>query len=162
MFRIVVRESTYRFTAPLQQQQPIETLEQERRRLMDRTQDRLPMVRQLPQEPDNVPCALAVETRGRFIKEEKQLRLASELYTNRQPLPCFDSKAQHQSISERLEFKEFKDFLHISVLLRFGDFVGLTQISREPQCFSNRCGPFVNVHLLSCFQIWISLRRTAR
>ena len=63
--------NTHRFTAPLQQEQPVEAFEQERRRLVDCAQDGLSMICQLPQEPDNIPRALSIETRGRFVKEEK-------------------------------------------------------------------------------------------
>ena len=70
-FRVAIQVGTYGLTTPLQQQQPIETFEQERRRLMDRTQDGLSVIRQLPQEPDDVPRALAIETRSRFIQEEQ-------------------------------------------------------------------------------------------
>ena len=38
---------------------------------MNRTQDSLPMIRQLPQEPNDVTRALTIETRGWFIQEKE-------------------------------------------------------------------------------------------
>ena len=98
---------------------------------MNRAQDGLSMIRQLPQEPNDVPRALTVETRGRFIQEQEQLWLASELNTDRQPFSCFNSKAGDQSISKWLEFEEFADLLHVGVLLGYGNFAGLTQVCGE-------------------------------
>ena len=118
---------------------------------MNRTQNSLSMICQLPQEPNDIPCALTIETRGWFIQEKEQLGLASELDTDRQPFSCFNSKAGDQSVSEWLEFEEFDDFLHVSILLGFGNFARLTQIRRESHRLSNRCGALVDVHLLSCF-----------
>ena len=119
---------------------------------MDRAQDGLPVIRQLPQEPDDVPRALTVKTRSWFVQEEEQLRFAGEFHTNRHPLPCLASETQYQSVSERLELEKFNDFLHISILLGFGDLEGLAQISRESHRFSNSCRALVNVHLFSCFK----------
>ena len=129
---------------------------------MDRTQDGLSMIRQLPQEPNDVPRALTVETRGRFIQEQEQLWLAGELNTDRQPLPCFNSKAGDQSVSEWLEFEKFDDFFHVGVLLGYGNFAGLTQICRESHRFSNSRGTLMNVHLLSYFEQSFSLWRNNR
>ena len=129
---------------------------------MNRAQDGLSMIRQLPQEPNDVPRALTVETRGRFIQEQEQLRLASELNTNRQPFSCFNSKTGDQSISEWLEFEEFDDFFHVSILLGYGNFAGLTQICRESHRFSNSRGALVNVHLFSYSEKLINLRRNSR
>jgi len=128
---------------------------------MDRAQDGLSMICQLPQEPNDVPRALTVETRGWFIQEQEQLRLASELNTNRQPFSCFNSKAGDKSVSEWLEFEEFDDLLHVRVLLGYGNFTGLTQICGESHRFSNRRGALMNVHLFSCFEEPLASGRTA-
>ena len=117
------------------------------------------MICQFPQEPNDVPRALTIETRGRFIQEQKQLWLASELNTDRQPFSRFDSKAGDQSVSEWLEFEEFDDFFHVSVLLGYGNFAGLTQICGESHRLSNSRGALMNVHLFSYFEKSISLRR---
>ena len=89
----MVLGGTNRFTTPLQQEQPVETLEQKRGGLMDRTQNGLSVIRQLPQEPNDVPRALTIEARGGFIEEKKQLWFASKLNADRQSLSCFSSKA---------------------------------------------------------------------
>jgi len=119
---------------------------------MDRTQDGLSMVCQLPQEPNDVPRALTIETRGWFIQEQEQLWLAGKLNANGQSFSCFNSKAGDQSVSEWLEFEEFDDLLHVSVLLRYGNFAGLTQICGESHRFSNRRGTLMDIHLFSYFE----------
>jgi hypothetical protein len=53
---------------------------------MNRAQDGLSMICQLPQQPSDVPHALTIGTRGWFIIEKEELRLAGEPNTNRQPL----------------------------------------------------------------------------
>ena len=82
---------------------------------MDRAQDGLALIRQLPQESDDVPRVLTIEIRGGFIQVES----ASEFHTDRHPLPCLTSEIRYQGVSERLEFE------HINVLLGFSDLVGL-------------------------------------
>jgi len=129
---------------------------------MDGAQDGLPVIRQLPQEPDNIPRALAIEARSGFIQEEEQLWFAGELHTNRHSFPCLASKAQYQSVGERLEFEEFDDFFHVSVLLGLGNLIRLAQISREPHRFSDRCRTLVDIHLLGYFQVPVSPRIAER
>ena len=119
---------------------------------MNSAHDCLPMIRQLPQEPNDVPSALTVETRGRLIQKEEEFRLASKLDSNRQPLSRFNSKAEDESVGEWLKFEEFDDFLHVGILLCLGNFVGLTQVCRESHSLSNGCGALVDIHLLSYFQ----------
>ena len=71
---------------------------------MNPTQDGLSMIYRLPQEPNDIPRALTIKARGRFVQEKEQLRLASEFNSDCQPLSCFDSKTGDQSISEWLVF----------------------------------------------------------
>ena len=64
-----------RLAAALEKEELVECLDEERRRLVDRAQDRLAAVCELAEEADEVPRALAIETRGRLVEEEEQLGL---------------------------------------------------------------------------------------
>ena len=96
---------------------------------MDRAKDSLALVRQLPQEPDDVPRALAIQSRGRFVQEQQQFGLGGELDTDRKTLAGFDVQRHDDRVGERLKFQEFDDLLDICVLLFLRDVVRLPQVS---------------------------------
>ena len=57
---------------------------------MDHAKNGLTLVCKLPQEPNNVPCTLTIQSRGRFVQEQQQLGLGGELDTDRETLAGFD------------------------------------------------------------------------
>ena len=96
---------------------------------MDRTKNGLALVRKLPQEPDNVPGALTIQSRGRFVQEQQQFGLGGKLDTDRKTFAGFDIQRYDNRVGERLKFQEFDDLLDICVLLFLRDVVRLPQVS---------------------------------
>ena len=92
-------DRTYSFATPFQQQKTIKAGEQEGRRLVDRAKNGLALVRELPQEPDDVPRALTVQPGRRFIQEQQELRFRSEFDTDRKTLASFDVQREDNRIS---------------------------------------------------------------
>jgi len=115
--------------------------------LVDRAKDSLALVRQLPQEPDDVPCALTIQSRGRFVQEQQQFGLGGELDTDRKTLAGFDVQRHDDRISKGLKFQEFDDFLDICVLLFLRDVVRLPQVSRKPHGLTDSSRALVYIHL---------------
>jgi hypothetical protein len=99
----VQSNSDLRFTTPLQQQETVEAGEQERRRLVNRAKNGLALVREFPQEPDDVPRALTVQSRGRFVQKQQELGFRSELDTDRKTLAGFDVQRYDDRISVEAE-----------------------------------------------------------
>ena len=64
-----------RLPALAEEQEPIKYLEQLGRRLVDRAEDSLAVIRKLTKEADNSPSALRVETGCGFVEEEEEFRL---------------------------------------------------------------------------------------
>ena len=71
----------------------VELLEKDSRRLMNCAENGLTIVCQLAQEGADCPGALRVETTGRFIQEQKQLRFGCKFHANSQKLPLLDIQA---------------------------------------------------------------------
>ena len=116
--------------------------------MVDRAKNGLTLVRKLPQEPNNVPRALTIQSRGRFVQEQQQLGLGGELDTYRKTLAGFDVQRYDDRISEGLKLQEFDDLLDICVLLLLRDVVRLPQVSREPHGLTDSSCAFVDIHLL--------------
>ena len=90
----------HRLATALEQQKPVERLDEERRRLVNRAQDRLAIVGKLAEEADEVLRALAVESRCRLV-EEQQRRAACELDDDRETFVCLDTLRRKARASER-------------------------------------------------------------
>lgn len=75
-----------------QEEQAVELLEQDGRRLMDGAQDGLATVSKLPHQGADRPSSLRVETGSGFVQEKKKLRLRGKLDGNRQTLALLDIK----------------------------------------------------------------------
>ena len=96
---------------------------------MNRAKNSLAIVCQLLQEPHDVPRALTIQSRGRFVQEQQQFGFGGELDTDRKTLAGFDVQRYDDRISEGLEFQEFDNLFNICVLLLLRDVVRLPQVS---------------------------------
>jgi len=83
---------------------------------MDRAKNGLALVRKLPQEPHDVPCALTIQSRGRFVQEQQQFWLGGELDTDRKTLAGFNVQRYGNRVGERLKLQKFDDLLDIRAL----------------------------------------------
>ena len=96
---------------------------------MDCAKDGLALVCEFPEESDKVPCALGVQTGGRFIKEEQQFGFASQLDSDGQPFPSFYVQAEYQSLREILQLEKLDHLFDIGILFFLGNVLGLTKVS---------------------------------
>ena len=140
---------TYSFTTPFQQQKTIEAGEQKSRRLVDRAKNSLALVGELPQKPNNVPRALTIQPRCRFVQEQQEFGLGSELNTDRETFASFDVQREHKGVGERLELQKLNDFLDVRVFLLLRDVIWLSEVSGEPHSFADGSCTLVHVHLFS-------------
>ena len=115
---------------------------------MDRTKNRLALVGELPQEPDDIPRALTVQSGRRFVQEQKELRLRGEFDTNRKALASFDVQRHDDRIGQKLKLQELDDLLDVCVLLLLWNVVWLPQVSGEPHRLTDSSRAFVHIHLL--------------
>ena len=132
-----------------------------------RAKDGLALIRKLSQEPNDVPCALTIQPRGRFIQEQ-ELGLGSKLDADRKTLP--GSNVQRYSIlyddcvSEGLKFQELDNLLDVCVLLLFRDVVWLPQVSGEPHHLTDGSRAFADRKGFDLSQetesVWALLRDT--
>ena len=116
---------------------------------MDGAKNSLALVRKLPQKPDDVPRALTIQPRRRFVQEQQQFGLGGELNTDRETFASFDVQGEDEGIGEGLELQEFDDFLDIGVFLLLRDVVRLPQVSGESHGLTDGSCAFVYVHLFS-------------
>lgn len=79
-----------RLSTGSKQQKTIKSLEQHRRRLMNRAQDRLSTSRKLLNKITNRPTSLRIQPTSRLIQKHQQLWSSSQLDTNRQSFPLLD------------------------------------------------------------------------
>lgn len=93
------RAKVDRLATSLEQQQPVERLEEERVRLVNRAQDLLAGSGEFAQESDDIVSALTVQTGSWFVQEEQELRLGGKLDTNGQPLSSFNSETKTERVS---------------------------------------------------------------
>lgn len=92
---------------------------------------------------------MTVETRGRLVQEEKQLRLRSELDTNRKQLSLLNIKTfaryTDDGIGKVAHVQHLDDFLDIVVLLFLANRLGLSEHRGELKRFAHS----------SCFEVKI-------
>ena len=115
---------------------------------MDRTKNGLPLVSELPQEPDDIPRALAVQSGRRLVQKQKELRLRSKFDANRKALASFDVQRHDDRIGQKLKLQELNDLLDVCVLLLLWNVVWLPQVSGEPHRLTDGSRAFVHIHLL--------------
>ena len=115
----------------LQQQQPVELVKELTTRLVDRTQNRLALARQLLQETHNRPCRLRVQTRRRLVQEQQQTRLRRQLHTNRKTLALLHIQTladlADERLGKRLHLEQLNDRLDIRNTLFLGRLARLAE-----------------------------------
>ena len=92
---------------------------------MDCTKNGLTLVRELLQEPNNVPSALSVQSGCRFIQEQQKLRFGSEFDTDRETLAGLDVQGYDDRVGQGLKLQELDDLLDVCILLLLRDVVWL-------------------------------------
>ena len=137
----------------LQQEQSVEVFEKGSVGLMDGAENGLTSSCQFAKETDDVKSTLAVKTGSRFVQEQQQLRLSSQLDSDRYSLPLFNCKAcfrvTNNGVGNIFHFEQRNNFLNVGVLLRLRCFVRLSEIRGESQSFANGLGTFVDIKLFS-------------
>ncbi len=139
-------------SSTLEQEQSVESLEEQSRRLVDRAKNRLSVVGELAQQSADRESRLTVQTRGRLVEEQQHRRLGSELDTDRDTLSVTntqtESRVSNNSLGEILQLEQLDNVFDVLVLLLDGDIVALTEVSREAKSFTNTAHGLVNVLLL--------------
>ena len=141
---------------------------------MDRAENLLTGGGELSEESDKVVCGLTIETRGRLVQEQKQVRLGSELDTDGDSLSRLDretvaaagersarvvrelgnSRETNHRIREVLQLEQLNDILTVVVLLLLRNILRLTEVSGESESLSDSRRPLVHILLLG----WASAR----
>lgn len=162
-----------------QEKQAIEALEQHGGRLVNGAKDGLAGLGKLFEEVEDGPRGLRVESRGRFINEQQQRRLRSELNADGETLSLFHVETfakntygdrsvsmskehsryniargenlihTNNSIGVFLHIQKSNDLVHVCQLLGLGGASGLAQQGRELESFSHSAGLEVQVLLLN-------------
>lgn len=160
-----------------EEQETVEYLEELGRGLMDRAEDREAVVRETAQEGHDSPCALRVETGGRFVQEQQETGLqndadqrlgigcnsgtatdlGSELDTDRRTLAVFNPEGTNDSIRLSLESTHVQDLFDVGLLLRIGDRARLAHLGGEEERFADGGRGGVRVHLLAVSSLTLEI-----
>ena len=115
---------------------------------MDGTKNSLTRVREFPQEPNNIPRALAIQPRCRLVQKQQQLRFRSEFNADGKTLSSLDIEREDNRICQRLKLQQLNNLLDIRILLLLRDVVRLPQVSGEPHRLTDSRRPHMHIHLL--------------
>ena len=137
---------------------------------MNGDEDALSAVGQLAKESNDVERRLSIQARrwlvptiksvsegGRggeeeYLQEKQQFGFRSELDTDRDTLPRFDTETEswesNDAVRVVLELEECEDVLDVGVLLGFRHTRRLSKVRAEAECLSDGRGRFVRVLLL--------------
>ena len=139
-------------TALLEEEEPVEALEEHGRGLMDRTEDGLAALGELFEEIKNSPGSLGVKTGSGLVDEEQQRRLSSKFDTDSKTLSLFDVQTfagnTDDSIGILFHVEQLDDLVDVGELLFARDMSGLAEESAKVERFADGSGLEVEILLL--------------
>jgi hypothetical protein len=139
-------------TATLEEKETVKLFEEKSVRLVDGAQDGLTGSGELLEEANDVVGRLTIETTGRLVEEQQELRLGSELDTDGKTLPGLDTKTiageTNHRVGNVLHLEQLQDLFNVVVLLALWHIMGLAEVSREPKGLADGASPLVHILLL--------------
>jgi hypothetical protein len=108
---------------------------------VDGAKNGLAILLQLVQEIQNSPRGLRVQSRGRFVQEEKKSRLSSQFHTDSKTLSLLDVETftgdTNDGISVFSHLQKLNDLLYVFDLLLTRDVGWLTENGGESKGFTD-------------------------
>jgi hypothetical protein len=127
--------------------------EQLSRGLVNSNENSLSDISQLAKELHGAECSLTIQTRSRFVKEDKNRRLRDEFDTNSDTLALLNAEtsadAANESVLQVAKFQQIDDCVNVSELLLTRSLTALSEKCREFQGFANSGVWLVNIKLLA-------------
>ncbi|KAI6776430.1 hypothetical protein HG530_000375 [Fusarium avenaceum] len=139
-------------TILLEEEEPVEALEQHSGRLVNGTENRLACLGELLEKIEDSPGCLRIKTGGGFVDKEEKGRLGGELNTDCKTLALFNietlAEDTYDGVGVLLHIEQLDDFVNVSNLFITQCGSGLSKKGAESQGLTNGAGLQVEILLL--------------